>query len=324
MPCILLVEDSPTQARELAFLLADAGFEVETAADARQALERLARGGFDLVLTDLFLPGDSGIDLCRRVRADPAHRDIPVVLITRSTNPVNLLRGLEAGAADFLMKDRSPAEIASRLLRALRRPADTPGRVIFGGEEFLLTVERDRMLNVLLSAFEDLLQLHERNREELARRALAEEALQAARRSWSGGCAARTAELARANDGLRREVAEHRRTAQALERLRHQSDLILSTRGKGCSGSTSGGGSRSSTRRRRGCSGGGPTALSAAPSTRCCGTPPRRRLACRGVPRLPGAPARGRSAAPTTSCSPGTGRLSRSSTSARRCRSTGS
>ena len=72
MPRVLVVEDSPTQAQQLAFLLEDAGFTVALAPDAESGHERLLREPFDAVLSDLLLPGDSGFDLCRRIKADPA------------------------------------------------------------------------------------------------------------------------------------------------------------------------------------------------------------------------------------------------------------
>src|SRR5687767_12629868 len=98
MARVLLVEDSPTQAQRLAWVLEDAGFQVETAADAGQGFDRLTQGRFDLVLSDLLLPGDSGFDLCRRIKADPRFRGLPVVVLTSQADPANVLRGLEAGA----------------------------------------------------------------------------------------------------------------------------------------------------------------------------------------------------------------------------------
>src|SRR5437016_3509075 len=79
MTRLLLVEDSPTQAQELIYILQDTGFEVEWVENGQLAFERLLGEPFDLVLTDLFLPGDSGVDLCRHIKADPSRGDIPVV-----------------------------------------------------------------------------------------------------------------------------------------------------------------------------------------------------------------------------------------------------
>src|SRR5437763_15903247 len=79
---VLIVEDSPTQARQLALLLEDAGFAPQTAPDAESGFEHLLREPFDLVLSDLLLPGDSGFDLCRRIKADARVGHIPVVVLT--------------------------------------------------------------------------------------------------------------------------------------------------------------------------------------------------------------------------------------------------
>ena len=76
MPRVLVIEDSPTQARQLAYILEDAGFEAEIAPDAESGFSRLLRERFDLVVSDLLLPGDSGFDLCRRLKATPQLRQL--------------------------------------------------------------------------------------------------------------------------------------------------------------------------------------------------------------------------------------------------------
>ena len=122
MPRVLIVEDSPTQARQLALILEAADFEVETAPDAESGFERLARAPFDIVLSDLLLPGDSGFDLCSRIKANPRLRSIPVVVCTSQADPINVLRGLQAGADGFTTKNRDSDEIAGCVRRALRGP----------------------------------------------------------------------------------------------------------------------------------------------------------------------------------------------------------
>jgi len=164
MPRVLIVEDSPTQARQLAFILEDEGFEVEIAPDAERGFERAAAGGFDVILSDLNLPGGSGFDLCRRTKADPATRRIPVVVCTSEADPVNALRGLQAGADGFLTKDREPAEIVGALRRALDRTPEAdaapPLIVPFLGREFILTSGRGQLVDVLATAFEDVVRLN--------------------------------------------------------------------------------------------------------------------------------------------------------------------
>ncbi|MGB0067861.1 MAG: response regulator, partial [Isosphaeraceae bacterium] len=165
MPRVLIVEDSPTQAQQLALILEDARFEVAIAPDAERGFEHLANDRFDLVLSDLLLPGDSGFDLCKRIKADPRLRRIPVVVCTSQAEPFNVLRGLQAGADGFITKSRDPEEIAGCIHRALARPptteSTTPISVVFLGREFRLPAGREQLLDVLASAFEDVVHLND-------------------------------------------------------------------------------------------------------------------------------------------------------------------
>ncbi|MGZ6044383.1 MAG: response regulator, partial [Isosphaeraceae bacterium] len=165
MPRVLIVEDSPTQAQQLALILEDARFEVAIAPDAERGFEHLANDRFDLVLSDLLLPGDSGFDLCKRIKADPHLRRIPVVVCTSQAEPFNVLRGLQAGADGFITKSRDPEEIAGCIHRALARPptteSTTPISVVFLGREFRLPAGREQLLDVLASAFEDVVHLND-------------------------------------------------------------------------------------------------------------------------------------------------------------------
>lgn len=161
MTRVMIIEDSPTQAQQLALILEDAGFEVEVAPDAERGFGRLASGPFDLVLSDLHLPGDSGFDLCRRLKSDPTLSRLPVVVCTSEADPFNVLRGLEAGADGFITKRRDPEEIVGCVRRALSRPAGVPEpgrgmRVAFLGQQFELSAGREQLLDILVSAFEDI------------------------------------------------------------------------------------------------------------------------------------------------------------------------
>jgi signal transduction histidine kinase len=170
-PRLLLVEDSPTQAAELSFVLEDAGFEVEIAGDAERGWKSISAASPAAIVTDLVLPGESGFDLCRRVKADPRTRSVPVIVLTGESDPVNVLRGLEAGADGFMTKDHSPEAIVERIRRTIRHTADAAGapeiavrRVDFLGQVFELRATREQLLNVVLGAFEDGIRLNERVR----------------------------------------------------------------------------------------------------------------------------------------------------------------
>src|SRR5262249_23339522 len=95
---ILVVEDSPTQARQLQYILEAEQFAVDVAADAEIALQRFGEATFDMVISDIMMPGLSGYELCDRIKNDPSGRDIPVILLSTLSDPMDIIRGLECGA----------------------------------------------------------------------------------------------------------------------------------------------------------------------------------------------------------------------------------
>ncbi len=169
MTRILIVEDSPTQAQQLAILLSDAGFEVEIASDAAQGYALAAKECFDLIMADVYLPGENGFEFCRRIKANPRLNGTPVLIDTSDSNPKNVLRGLEADADGFMTKDHSPGEIVGRVQRTLAGGARRVHmgdidytQVTFQNTDFLLNPTIEQLLNILLSAFEDVLTLNKR------------------------------------------------------------------------------------------------------------------------------------------------------------------
>ncbi|HTU26397.1 MAG TPA: ATP-binding protein [Pirellulales bacterium] len=182
MARILIVEDNPLEAREICFFLSGAGMQAHVACDAEQGLELLMQEDFDLLLADLHLPGENGFGLCRRVKQEPRLARLPVVLLTRFADPLNVLRGLEAGADGFISKGQQPAEIVERLGRILRRGEDFDAksdadRVVFLQTEFRLDASRHQLLEVLLSGFEDAVYLNQRYEREVAAHAMAQKSI---------------------------------------------------------------------------------------------------------------------------------------------------
>jgi DNA-binding response OmpR family regulator len=119
-PKVLIAEDEAAIAESVAYALRGEGFDVETVADGEGALAAARRDGFDVLVLDLMLPGISGLEVCRRLRAESA---IPIVMLTARTAEVDRVLGLEAGADDYVVKPFSMPELVSRVRAILRRRA---------------------------------------------------------------------------------------------------------------------------------------------------------------------------------------------------------
>lgn len=123
MPRVLVVEDEAAIAELVAMNLSHAGFEVVLAADGEAAQREVTRELPDLVLLDWMLPGQSGLQLSQRWRADPRTRTLPIIMLTARVAEDDRVCGLDAGADDYLSKPFSPKELLARIRAVLRRRA---------------------------------------------------------------------------------------------------------------------------------------------------------------------------------------------------------
>jgi class 3 adenylate cyclase/CheY-like chemotaxis protein len=121
---VLIVDDDLDMVAYLARLLEGAGLRSEAATDGHQALARVASAPPDLVLLDVMMPGPSGFDICRKLKGDEATALIPIVLITSLEDNESRVRGIEAGADDFLTKPVRREELLARV-KTLRRLHET-------------------------------------------------------------------------------------------------------------------------------------------------------------------------------------------------------
>jgi two-component system response regulator RegX3 len=115
---VLVVEDEESFADALTVGLEREGFRVTHAADGPTALRRFADGEFDVVLLDLMLPGLSGLDVCREIRATS---DVPIIMVTARGEEVDTVVGLEVGADDYVAKPYRLRELVARMRAVLRR-----------------------------------------------------------------------------------------------------------------------------------------------------------------------------------------------------------
>jgi two-component system phosphate regulon response regulator PhoB len=120
---ILLVEDEPGIQELLKLNLGLAGHQVTAATDAESALQYLKSALPDVILLDWMLPGMSGIDLCRRLRADKRYQPVPIIMLTARGEEHDKVAALDTGADDYMTKPFSPRELVSRIRAVLRRRA---------------------------------------------------------------------------------------------------------------------------------------------------------------------------------------------------------
>lgn len=164
MTRLLLVEDEDSYSDALSYALRKEGFEVAVAATGPDSLERFERGGADLVLLDLMLPGLSGTEVCRTIRQ---RSNVPVIMLTAKDGEVDKVVGLELGADDYVTKPFSTRELVARIRAVLRRgdsDASLPATFEVGpvrmdvdrhvvtvrGESAQLTLKEFELLEVLL------------------------------------------------------------------------------------------------------------------------------------------------------------------------------
>ncbi|MCX6693989.1 MAG: response regulator, partial [Methanomicrobiales archaeon] len=159
--CILIVEDSPTQAAILRHLLEGAGYNVSVAENGCVALAMIEQAQPSIVLTDIVMPEMDGYELCRQIKATGATKDLPVILVTQLFDPGDVIRGLECGADNFIIKPYDPTYLLSRIEMILIN-VNIPRQyglqigieVFFAGKRHYITSDRLQILNILLSTYE--------------------------------------------------------------------------------------------------------------------------------------------------------------------------
>lgn len=179
MTCrILVAEDSATQAEALRALLEEQQYEVTVARNGEAALECVATEDFDMVLSDVVMPGITGYELCRGIKQDPRLQALPVMLLTSLTDPMDIVRGLECGADNYITKPYDPEHLLARVRHVLdnrrfRRGSKTSLGVTvrFLGRDLTITSEREQILDLFISSVEDVVRANEalhRSQEQLA------------------------------------------------------------------------------------------------------------------------------------------------------------
>ena len=173
MERIAIVDDDPMSRKVVGDVLLWAGYAPESYAEGQSALEGLKASPPDAVILDLWMPGLDGMAVCRALRSDPATAQVPIMMLTGSTDEEDQVLGFEVGADDYITKPWSVAVLVARLKAVLRRAAkvDDPKRLVRGpmaidpehrqvhleGKPLNLTPTEFRILHSLASAPERVL-----------------------------------------------------------------------------------------------------------------------------------------------------------------------
>ena len=139
---ILIAEDDPDIAGLVSHYLQKSGWETRVEASGDMALAYVRAHTVDLVVLDLMLPGMSGLEVCRALRADPKSAAVPIIMLTARSEEGDRIAGLEMGADDYIAKPFSPNELVARIRAVMRRtrPAEPASSILrFGPIEVDLT-----------------------------------------------------------------------------------------------------------------------------------------------------------------------------------------
>jgi two-component system phosphate regulon response regulator PhoB len=123
---ILVVEDEQPIREMISFTLNNAGYEVQEAADVREAQNVIVEGLPDMIVLDWMLPGMRGIDYARRLKKEELTREVPIIMLTARAEEEDKVYGLESGADDYVTKPFSPRELVARIRAVMRRGGPAP------------------------------------------------------------------------------------------------------------------------------------------------------------------------------------------------------
>jgi DNA-binding response OmpR family regulator len=224
MTRILIVEDSRTQAEYVRHILETDGYRTLLADNGYDALEQISTFRPTLILSDIVMPEMDGYELCHRIRQNPTTATIPVILVSQLFDPADVIRGLESGADDFIIKPFDPEYIRmriSRILEALGQPdpegTSPPLEINISDKIYRITAGRLRIIRILLSTYEVAVRKNtelEDAREQL--NAVNEQLRQA------------VTDLKGSNTSLVAENLERRRVEKALDEANRKLNLMAS------------------------------------------------------------------------------------------------
>jgi phosphate regulon transcriptional regulator PhoB len=166
---ILIVDDESDLVELVSYNLKKEGFAVTSAANGEEALQKIRKADYHLILLDLMLPDIQGMELCRQLRNNPKTEYIPIIMLTAKGDETDKVRGLETGADDYMTKPFSPKELIARVNAVLRRTGERAiqdkaiklGNLLINKEAYTVT-KGNEPLHLSATEFKLLLFLVER------------------------------------------------------------------------------------------------------------------------------------------------------------------
>lgn len=159
---VMIAEDSPIQAEILRRRLNEHGFTVRVGVDGADALEQIRARKPTILVSDIEMPTLDGYELCSAVKRDPQLQDVPVILLSSLSDPEDIVRGLHAGADNYVTKPYEPAYLISRIHALLESASDNGSNgnggsleVTLAGKKYSIQSSRRQALNLLISTFEN-------------------------------------------------------------------------------------------------------------------------------------------------------------------------
>ena len=159
---VMIVEDSPTQALKLQMILEERGYQVIHGDNGQEALDLIDLNNLpDIIISDIVMPVMDGYTFCSTIKANPETVEIPVILLTHLSDPEDVIKGLQAGADNFISKPYSEEFLFERIndillnkeIRKRSPNLDVALEIFFGGRKYKLNANRLQILDLLLSTY---------------------------------------------------------------------------------------------------------------------------------------------------------------------------
>ena len=168
-PEILIAEDSLTQATQLKHLLESHHYKVSVAQNGKQAMDRLSKHKPSLVISDILMPEMNGYELCKKIKSNKNTEDIPVILLTRLSDPEEIIEGLSCGADSFITKPYNEKHLLSNIEKILStenghdyQKVPFGVQILFNGEKRTIQAEQQNVIKLMLDIYEGAIYQNEK------------------------------------------------------------------------------------------------------------------------------------------------------------------